>query len=329
MDIRRPPKWKRTLKRTVRLGLAFMFLTALTGWVIQWRRDVNFRARHPPPGRMIAVDGNNMHVREVGAGEVTFVLEAGLGDYSGSWGQLEKALAALGRVFMYDRAGLGWSEACSDPRTIPQLSAELHQLLRAAQVRPPIILVGHSLGGAIVTRYAMEHPGEVTGLLLLDPSHKDQFGRLPAPPAGLMLVMTQVSRTAGFGVPQLLMGASDPVVTQSRHVLTAGAEMRAALAMASAWGDRRIDLGHTPIYVLTNGEPPPIPGATEAEKRAGLATWIALHEELLAASSSEVRRHIVISGASHYLHRTHFAAVADAARELVERLKMQPAPADP
>jgi pimeloyl-ACP methyl ester carboxylesterase len=125
------------------------------------------------------------------------------------------------------------------------------------------------------------------------------------------------------------MGSSDPVVIQSRHVLTAGAEMRATLTMAGAWGDRRIDLGHTPIYVLTNGEPPPIPGATEEEKKAASATWIALHAELLAASSSEVRRHIIITGASHYLHRTHPAAVADAARELVERLRAQPATGGP
>ena len=39
--------------------------------------------------------------------------------------------------------------------------------------RGPYLLVGHSLGGLFVRRYAKAYPGEVAGLLLLDSSHED------------------------------------------------------------------------------------------------------------------------------------------------------------
>jgi pimeloyl-ACP methyl ester carboxylesterase len=35
------------------------------------------------------------------------------------------------------------------------------------------VLVGHSLGGAYIQRYAQRFPGEVAGLVLLDPAHED------------------------------------------------------------------------------------------------------------------------------------------------------------
>jgi pimeloyl-ACP methyl ester carboxylesterase len=40
-------------------------------------------------------------------------------------------------------------------------------------VPAPYLLVGHSLGGAYVQRYAQRFPDEVAGLLLLDPAHED------------------------------------------------------------------------------------------------------------------------------------------------------------
>jgi len=53
-----------------------------------------------------------------------------------------------------------------------------------SQVSAPYLLVGHSLGGAYVQRYAQRFPDEAAGLLLLDPAHEDwdlaRAGRGPA-----------------------------------------------------------------------------------------------------------------------------------------------------
>lgn len=321
MDFKRTPRWRRILKKAVVTGVVLVLSAALIGLVVQYRRDAAFRSEHPAPGSFARVDDRQIHFRSSGAGDVTFVLEAGLGDYSGSWKILETSLAGIGRVFVYDRAGLGWSEESPRPRSAPQITLELHRLLAEAHVPPPYLLVGHSSGGITQVLYAMDYPDEVEGLLLIDPSHKDQFKKLPQPPALLRLVMTQISRTASIGLPQLLMGRSDPVVNQARHVRTSGAELRAILHVAATWGDRAIDLGTTPIYVLSGDASHQLPGSSAAEKEANLEIWQSLHADLVAASSSEIRKHEIVPGASHYIHYTHPAAVIDAAREMLDRLR--------
>ena len=320
MDIRRPPKWKRVLKRTV-LSLVIMFALALVaGFIIQQRRDADFRSKHPPPGSFVNVDGHRIHFRQLGNSGFTFVLEAGLGDYSSSWGTLDTSLAKIGSVFIYDRAGLGWSEASPHPRTARQIAAELHGVLEAAHVRKPYILIGHSLGGLIQTLYAMEYPADVAGLLLIDPSHKDQFVKLP-PPALVAWVMPQLSRAASFGLPQLLFNSSDPVQNQASHVMTTGAELRAALVIAETWGNHPLRLGDIPITVLTAGDFKAMPGKSDDEKKAAWEIWKTLHDELIASSSSKIRRHVIVDGSSHCIHRTHPSAVVDATRELVNQIK--------
>lgn len=262
-----------------------------------------------------------MHYRLSGEGDVTFVLEAGLGGYSGSWATLESNLGRIGRVFVYDRAGLGWSEASPAPRTVEQIARELHQLLVAARIPGPYILVGHSLGGLSQIRYAMDYPDSIAGLLLIDPSNKDQGRRLPSLPAVSTLLLTQITRAAAFGLPQLLFGSSDPVQNLASHVETSGSELRAFFAIDANWGDRPQRVGNIPLYVLTAGDWHGLPGKSEAEKRASGATWQAMQAELVAGSTSEIRRQIVVEGASHFIHHTHPEIVTNTAVELIGRIR--------
>ena len=73
---------------------------------------------------------------------------------------------------IYDRAGTGWSDAISLPRTAASVAEELRALLTAAGVPAPYVLVGHSLGGAYIRRFAQLFPNETAGLLFLDPAHE-------------------------------------------------------------------------------------------------------------------------------------------------------------
>jgi pimeloyl-ACP methyl ester carboxylesterase len=57
--------------------------------------------------------------------------------------------------------------------------SELRALLEAAGVRPPYVLVGHSLGGLFARRFAQLFPSEVAGLVLLDPAHEDYDAYMP------------------------------------------------------------------------------------------------------------------------------------------------------
>src|SRR5262249_44822905 len=97
-----------------------------------------------------------------------------------TWRGVEEALAQLTRVCMYDRAGIGLSDPATVPRTGERIVEDLNTLLTKAGVAPPYVLVGHSAGGLIVRLYAHRYAEKVTGLVLIDTAHEDQFVRFAA-----------------------------------------------------------------------------------------------------------------------------------------------------
>jgi pimeloyl-ACP methyl ester carboxylesterase len=78
-----------------------------------------------------------------------------------SWVQPD--VAKTTRVYTYDRAGMGYSEAGPLPRNAKQFGQELHTLLQRAGIPAPYVLVGHSLGGLPVRVFAHEYAADVAG----------------------------------------------------------------------------------------------------------------------------------------------------------------------
>ena len=110
----------------------------------------------------------------VGFGTPTVIFEAGLGDTSETWAQVQPSVAQLTQTISYDRAGLGLSESASKPRTCQDMVDDLSALLKSAHISPPYILVGHSFGGMLIRLFASQHPQEVTGMVLVDGTHEDR-----------------------------------------------------------------------------------------------------------------------------------------------------------
>jgi len=54
--------------------------------------------------------------------------------------------------------------------TAQHAASSLAGTLRAANIPMPVVLVGHSIGGLTTRLYVGEHPGDVSGVLLLDPT---------------------------------------------------------------------------------------------------------------------------------------------------------------
>ena len=128
--------------------------------------------RYPPPGKLVDVGGYNLHIYCVGQGSPTVILEAGGGHMSLDWVLIQPDLAKSTRVCAYDRAGLGWSEAGTLPRSPQQITADLYMLLAEAGISGPYVLVGHSIGGKYVRLYASQYPQDVAGMVLLDARHE-------------------------------------------------------------------------------------------------------------------------------------------------------------
>ncbi len=128
--------------------------------------------RYPPPGELIRVNHHQLHIQRFGHDGPTVIFEAGQAGFSLDWMLVQPAVSRFARVCTYDRAGLGWSEAGVRVRTPQQVVAEFHELLSAAAVPKPYILVAHSLGGRYIRLYTHQHPEDVMGLVLVDAYHE-------------------------------------------------------------------------------------------------------------------------------------------------------------
>ena len=120
--------------------------------------------------RTVAIDGQKYRIKEFGRGDVTVIFENGMSDSLEIWGSIPDSVAKHARVFLYDRADIGKSDLSHNERTIPNMVAELRAILNDQDIKPPYVLVGHSMGGLIVRYFSSRYPDEVTGMLLLDPA---------------------------------------------------------------------------------------------------------------------------------------------------------------
>jgi pimeloyl-ACP methyl ester carboxylesterase len=111
-----------------------------------------------------------MHLYETGkdAAEPLVVLEAGAGAFSFDWYLVQQEVAKFARVCSYDRAGHAWSDLGPRPHTLQQAAHDLHEFLGKAGLRRRVVLVGHSLGGALVRIYQAQYPQDVAGMVLVE-----------------------------------------------------------------------------------------------------------------------------------------------------------------
>jgi pimeloyl-ACP methyl ester carboxylesterase len=126
------------------------------------------RRNFPPPGQMFDVGGYRLHIQCMGEGSPTVILEAGGMGFSTQWTWVQQDLARTHRVCAYDRAGHGWSESATTPRTPENITRDLWTLLEVANIEPPYLLVGHSYGGILLGYHAAAHLDDLVGLVFVD-----------------------------------------------------------------------------------------------------------------------------------------------------------------
>jgi pimeloyl-ACP methyl ester carboxylesterase len=94
------------------------------------------------------------------------------------WNVQEKA-AELTTSVVYDPTGTGWSDRVAVPLAAAEVTDEMRELLRTADVPASYVLVGHSLGGLFARHYAIRFPDEVAGLVLMETDHEDYDAYMP------------------------------------------------------------------------------------------------------------------------------------------------------
>lgn len=152
---------------------------ALLGAIYEALAEAADAKKYPPPGQLVDVGGYRLHINCTGSGSPIVIIDAGLGDWSTSWGVVQQEVAKTTRVCTYDRAGLGWSEPGPLPRDAAQHAKELYTLLQNAHIPGPYVMVGHSLGGLDVRLFVNDHPSDVVGVVLVDSMNPRQVTQSP------------------------------------------------------------------------------------------------------------------------------------------------------
>jgi len=166
-----PTKHGRRASATVSLLASAVLLTGCGSSSGSRSPDVHGDGATTSPGiaRSFTANGHQLFIECVGDGAPTMVLEVGEGRLRGDLVKIQDAYKSRLRVCAYDRANKGASGEAVTPRKGADLVADLHDLLRAADVPGPYLLVGHSAGGLIAQAYAATYPADVVGLVAINP----------------------------------------------------------------------------------------------------------------------------------------------------------------
>ena len=301
----------------------------VAGWAYE-RSARRREARLARTGRLVDVGTHRVRLCEEGQGHPTVVLVHGAGDCAASWTYVQHQVSRFAHVVSYDRAGIGGSEP-GPPPTLDRFVDELQRVLQAGAIPGPYLLVGHSLGGLPVSRYARRHRDEVRGLVLVDAT-PEAIANDPGVKTGFAIsgaMARALQAAAPVGVTRLLLVSGKmplyPEQPQFRAVVSAeeyahwvadvcrtfassaaGDELRAVLAAAEAAkhlgeGVQEPRFGSLPLGILTS--------------HAFGDKWIEWHRELATRSSHSFHR--ITDTSSHNIHLRHPEMVVQAVRDVV------------
>lgn len=129
---------------------------------------------YPATGEQLKVDGHGVHVLRRGTGgpPVLMIHGASANAREFDW-TLAPRLEADMRVLMADRPGHGWSARFEGADRLGAQAAQMAGVLDQLAPGEKAVVVGHSFGGAVALRLALDRPDLVSGLVLLAPVTHD------------------------------------------------------------------------------------------------------------------------------------------------------------
>ena len=225
-------------------------------------------------------------------------------------------VAQFTRVCAYDRPGtyasigeddfISRSDPVAQPRTAPEVVADLHALLQAAEVPGPYVLAGHSLGGLFARLYAATYPNEVIGLVLVD-AYSERLEGLMSPEQWQALVRLnqgvgtdKVLPIPGYGDVETLRWGGDNAV------------VRAAVAASPLRPMPLAVLGHGRPFAEAEDAPGFKPGELEGFFLAGNADLATLVPKA---------RFTVATESGHDIHQDQPELVTESIRQVVEGVR--------
>lgn len=245
--------------------------------------------------------------------------------HAGGWSRLVAALDDLLTGIAYDLPGHGRSADWDGTSDIQGLSTAMAvDLLEDLAGGRPVDVIGHSFGGTVALRLAVERPDLVRSLVLIEP---------------VFFAVAVADRPD-------LKADKDPRMVAYRAAVDAGDRAAAAEAFTSVWGDGRAwermpesqrNAMIARIHLIEAGSPAiygDCAGLLSGGKLETIACPVLLirggdSPEVTAAINDGLARRIArstqlaVPGAGHMMPITHPGAVADATRTFLADVPVQ------
>lgn len=164
------------------IAIPLLFTLFFVGLWLAWTtRRIARRAERavPPVGQFVRIDGERIHYVERGEGRPILFIHGLGGTLHHMRRPLMEEFGDGFRLIALDRPGSGYSTRAAgrDGRLSEQARFIAGFIDELGLDRP--LLVGHSLGGAIALRVALDYPDKVSGLALLSPltQHEGEMRR--------------------------------------------------------------------------------------------------------------------------------------------------------
>ncbi|MEL6323130.1 MAG: alpha/beta hydrolase [Pseudomonadota bacterium] len=132
---------------------------------------------HPPAGDIVSLNETPTHVVRRGTdGPPVLMIHGASANAEEFTHTLAPRLDDRFQVLIADRPGHGYSARPSGGYELETQAAQMAAILETYAGDEPAIIVGHSFGGAVALRLALDYPDRVAGLVLLAPVSHDWGG---------------------------------------------------------------------------------------------------------------------------------------------------------
>jgi len=270
---------------------------------------------NPPGGLFVPVAGGRLHVYDLGpsvspAGPPILLLHGATSNARDMVVGVGTELARHHRVIAPDRPGHGWSDrpggrADSSPSRQAALIAEALDRLGAGRV----VVVGHSLAGAVATRFVLDHADRTAGLVLLSavthpwPGGITWYYRLAALPViGALFVNTVMTPVGAWGLETAAAGAFPAGEGPADYATATSAALVLRPREFRRNGEDVADLkAHVAAQASRYGEIA-VPTAILASEKDDIVSTD-IHSRTMARQVAGSRL-TVLRGASHQIHHT-------------------------
>ena len=272
------------------------------------------RSATPAYGERVEVAGGALNVYQHGDSGPTLVMLSGYLTAAPAldFAPLIRELDDY-RIVVVEGFGYGYSDTDAPPRTVENITAELHQALVEVGVDQPYALLGHSIAGIYDLYYANRYRDEVTAVIGLDASVPGQINGLAGQgnPLRRLLSASGLLRVASTVVPSLVEPNGNAYTQEEREqirMMTNWNWANPALLDEANHGAENFAAVENMTY------PVDLPVLSFIKKEGSQPGWRELHQTQL---ENLARGELVELDGGHYLHWTQAEALADHIRDFL------------